>query len=77
MLIVDMRYVSMIDLSGAYALEDMIKEAKAKNIKVFISNTNHHIKDVLKKVNFIKHIGSDCYSESKESINSIVLKSYQ
>ena len=76
-LIVDMSEVTMIDLSGVYALEDMIKGAKAKNIKVFVSNANHHIENVLEKLNFIKYIGNDCYRESKESINSIVLKSYQ
>ena len=30
-----MSFVTMIDLSGTYALEDLINSARAKNIKVF------------------------------------------
>ena len=77
MLIVDMSYVTMIDLSGAYALEDLINNAKANNIKVFVSNANAQIKEVFKKVNFIKNMGKDYYKDSKESVISIILKDYQ
>ena len=37
-LIIDMNHVTMIDLSGAYVLEDLINTVKAKNIEVFVSN---------------------------------------
>ena len=76
-LIIDMDYVTMIDLSGIYALEDLIKNANTNNIKVFVSNKNDHIKEVLEKVNFIKHIGKDYYKNSKASINSFIFESYQ
>ena len=51
MLIIDMSNVTMIDLSGAYALEDLVKSAKTKNIKVTVSNINSNIKVVLEKLN--------------------------
>ena len=51
MLIIDMSNVTMIDLSGAYALEDLVKSAKTKNIKVTVSNINSDIKVVLEKLN--------------------------
>ena len=75
-LIVDMDYVTMIDLSGAYVLEDLINTVKAKNIEVFVSNANSHIKKILDKVNFIEHIGKEYYKDSKSSIISIILERY-
>ena len=76
MLIVDMSDVTMIDLSGAYALEDLIKSAEAKNIKVFVSNAKSDIKKVLEKVDVIKHIGKEHYKDSKESVIATVLEYY-
>lgn len=76
MLIVDMSHVTMIDLSGAYALEDLIKDAKLKNIKVFVSNATPHIKEVLEKVDFIEHIGREHYKDSKRSIIPFILEYY-
>ena len=49
---------TMIDLSGVYALEDLIKNVRSKNIKVFVSNANSKIKQVLEKMDFMKHLGS-------------------
>jgi len=63
-LIIDMNNVTMIDLSGSYALEDLIKGAQAKGIKILVSNIKPNIKKVLEKLNFSKNIGEDCYNES-------------
>lgn len=76
MLIVDMSHITMIDLSGAYALEDLIKDAESKGIKVFVSNATPHIKEVLEKVDFIEHIGRDHYKDSKRSIIPFILEHY-
>ena len=51
MLIIDMSNVTMIDLSGVYALEDLVKSVKTKNIKVIVSNVNPDIKEVIEKLN--------------------------
>ena len=67
-----MSKVTMIDLSGAYTLEDLIKNAKIKGIKVFVSNADTHIKKVLEDINFIKNIGEEFYKDSKESMNSML-----
>ena len=77
MLIVDMSQVTMIDLSGSYALEDLIKDAVSKNVEVFVANANPHIKKVLEKVDFIKHIGQEHYMDSKRSVIPIILEHYQ
>jgi len=68
MLIVDMSKVTMIDVSGIYALEDLIRSLKIKDIKVFVSNTNPCIKQVLEKVNFIKNIGKENFKDTEKSI---------
>ena len=72
-LIVDMSHITMVDLSGAYALEDLINTAKIKNIRVFVLNAKASVKEVLEKINFIENIGRDNYSDSKEFITSKIL----
>ena len=66
----------MIDLSGAYALEDLIKRAKSDNIKIFVANAKSDIKEILEKVNFIKQIGENCYKDSKASLIPIISEYY-
>ena len=75
-LIIDMSFVTMIDLSGTYALEDLINSARAKNIKVFVSNANVHIKKIFKSLSFMQHIGKDNYKDSKRSIIAMILEYY-
>jgi len=76
-LIIDMSQVTMIDLSGAYALEDLIKNLQNKKIKAFITNANLKVKKVLQNINLMENLGEDCYKNSKDSINSIILKHYK
>ena len=76
MLIIDMGHTTMIDLSGVYALEDLIKNIRSKNIEVFVSNANSKIKQVLEEMDFMKHLGRDYYQDSKESMASIISKHY-
>ena len=71
-LIIDMSFVSMIDLSGIYNLEDLIKVAKSNNVKVLVLSAKSPIKRILEKVNFIDYVGKDNYKDSKESIMSII-----
>ena len=72
LLIIDMTSVTMVDLSGIYTLEDIIKVAKNKNIEVFVVNAKSHIKEKLEKLDFIENIGKDNYKDSKESIMPII-----
>ena len=73
-LIIDMSFITMIDLSGVYALEDLIKNLKLKNIKVFVLNESDKIKKILKKIDFINNIGKECYIDSKDSIIAVLKK---
>tara|TARA_Y100001970_G_scaffold62302_1_gene79581 strand:+ start:3052 stop:4764 length:1713 start_codon:yes stop_codon:yes gene_type:complete len=73
MLIIDMNYITMIDLSGIYILEDLIKKSETENIKVFVSNANAGVKKVLEKIGFIENIGQDNYQESEKIVSSIIL----
>ena len=73
MLILDMNEISDIDLSGIYALEDIIKKLKNKNQKFFIFNTNSKIKKVIDNLNFTENVASDNFYNSKEIIISKIL----
>jgi len=76
-LIVDLSQVSMIDLSGAYALEDLIKNVQVNNIQVYVSNAKPKIKEILEQINFIEHIGSNYYKNSKDTIITIIIDQFQ
>jgi len=73
-LIIDMSYVTMIDLSGAFAIEDLIKNVKSKNIKVIISNATNDVESVLKKIGFFKHIGEKHYINSNDKLIATILE---
>jgi len=76
-LIVDINNITTIDLSGVYALEDLIKTALSKNIKVLVLDVNSNIKEKLKKMNFLNNIGKENYIESRKSISSFILDHYK
>ena len=75
LLAIDMTDVSMIDLSGAYALDDVIKDARSRDIEVFIANAQDDVKSVLENVNVIRDIGESYYSDSKNIVVSDILES--
>tara|TARA_B100000900_G_scaffold312122_1_gene270948 strand:- start:46 stop:843 length:798 start_codon:yes stop_codon:yes gene_type:complete len=56
-LVLDMSKVSLIDLSGAFALEDLIKKAIKNKSKIYISNVNDVVKEYLEKLRFEENIG--------------------
>ena len=66
-LIIDMHRVSIVDLTGIYALEDFINEVKSKNIKVVISNVNFDIQKTIKKI-FSNFEDQFNYKDSRESV---------
>ena len=75
LLAIDMTDVSMIDLSGAYALDDIIKDARSRDIEVFVANAQDDVKSVLENVNVIRDIGESYYSDSKNIVVSDILES--
>ena len=72
-LIIDITNISNIDLTGIYALEDLVLNAQKNNITVFVFNTNSDIKSAIEKVGFIKNIGIENYKESKDFINKLAV----
>lgn len=73
-LIVDMSFVTMADLSGMFSLEDIIKGAKSKDVLVFVSSANKNIKQIMKNIGFIENIGKESYKDSTKSVVSAILK---
>ena len=76
MLIIDMSKINMIDLSGVFALEDLIKSSKSQGVRVLVTGADSSIKETMEKVNFIKNIGLENYQESKGDIQSTIYAHY-
>ena len=76
MLIIDMSKINMIDLSGIFALEDLIKGSKSKGIRVLVTGAQSSIKETLEKVEFINNIGLENYKESNMNIQSTIYNHY-
>ncbi|UZR93724.1 SulP family inorganic anion transporter [Chondrinema litorale] len=66
-LIIDLSDVSMLDLSGAYALEDLVNDTEAKGIKVIITGASSKIEKVLESVKVVDHLGKDHFLEIQEN----------
>ena len=80
-LIINLKDVSMIDLSGAYALEDLVANAEKNNKNVLICSAPSHIMSVLKSVKVLDRVEqknyfdviNDAVSMAKElSVNKVV-----
>lgn len=68
-LVIDLGAVPMVDLSGAYALEDLILKAQRDEKDVYICNARHDVEDVLRRIKILDHIGNDSYfNVEKEAI---------
>ena len=65
-LIIDLNEISMIDLSGVFALEDLVNKIKSNGSKVFVLNNCPKIKTILINLNFIENIGFENYLESEK-----------
>ena len=62
-LIIKLKDVSMVDLSGAYALEDLIDKAKNKGKNVLICDAPSHVMKVLNSVKVLDHVEQENYFE--------------
>ena len=67
-LIIDMGSVEMVDLTGIYALEDFTATLQEKNVKVFITQIDSKIKNVLENTGFLETIGRDYFSNDPHII---------
>ena len=62
--IIDMKEVPNVDLSGIFGLEDLIKLSQNQNRNVAITNTNEEIRNNLIALKFIENIGSENFGET-------------
>ena len=72
LLIIDLSKVTMIDLSGAFSIEDLIIGARKNGIKVLVTDASSEVNNVLSNLGFIKKIGSENYNKSYNSVTSFI-----
>ena len=58
----------MVDLTGIYALEDLIKTLQKKNIEVYITQIDTKIENVFEDIGFLETIGRDYFSNDPHTI---------
>ena len=63
-LIISLIHVPMVDLSGAFALEDMANHAQKNGTKVLIKGMNPAIRRTLYELSVMKHIGQENFVEN-------------
>ena len=76
LLIIDLSKVTMIDLSGAFLIEDLIIGARKNGIKVLVTGASSEVNNVLSNLGFIKKIGSENYKKSYNSVTSFINERY-
>ena len=76
LLIIDLSKVTMIDLSGAFSIEDLIIGARKNGIKVLVTGASSEVNNVLSNLGFIKKIGSENYKKSYNSVTSFINERY-
>ena len=66
----------MIDITGIYALEDLIKNSLKKNTEVFISGVDSKIEKILKDLNFLKDTSLSNFETSILSMRPVLKERY-
>ena len=74
MLIIDLKEVSMMDLSGAFALEDLAKAAFKKGVHIAITGASGKVASILKKSGVINNLGDGKYFDDINSALDHALK---
>ena len=64
--------VRMIDLTGIYALEDLIKTLQKRNIEVYITQIDSKIENIFEGIGFLETIGRDHFSNDPNTIFSAI-----
>lgn len=71
-LIIRLRRVPMIDLSGAFALEDIIDRAKSKGTVVLLTGLNNLVRETLQQLGIIDKVGGNhCFERFDDAISEI------
>lgn len=71
-LIIRMKNVPMIDLSGAYLLDDVVEKAKHQGAEVLITGMRPNVQQTLEKLKIIEKVGPDnCFVHIEEAASRI------
>ena len=73
-LIIDMDDVNMIDLSGAYAIEDIFKIERNNNKELYITNADLETTSILKRLGVFKYIREDNINKKTSEIIGNLLR---
>ena len=75
--IIDMKNITNIDLSGIFGLEDLIKLSQSQNRKVVIANMDENIKKSFNDLRAIEYIGfTNLCKSTKEAVQKINSNSF-
>jgi len=66
--IIDMKNITYVDLSGVFGLEDLFKLSQLQNRKVIITNMKDEINKSFNDLKFIENVGLVNFCKSKEEV---------
>lgn len=66
--IIDMKNITYVDLSGVFGLEDLFKLSQLQNRKVIITNMKDEINKSFNDLKFIENVGLTNFCKSKEEV---------
>ena len=67
-LIIDLREVTSLDITGAYALEDLVRSLQNRGIPSYLFSTQESIRQAMTNLNIVNNIGGDHYLDSSSKI---------
>ncbi len=71
-LIIRLRRVPMIDLSGAFALEDLVNKAKNKGTTVLLTSLNANVRNTLDQIGILDKVGRQhCFEKFEDAVQDV------
>jgi len=67
-LIIDLREVTSLDITGAYALEDLVRSLQNRGIPSYLFSTQENIRQAMTNLSIVNNIGDDHYLDSSSKI---------
>lgn len=71
-LIIRLRRVPMIDLSGAFALEDLVNKAKSRGTVVLLTSLNSNVRNTLDQLGILDKVGRQhCFEKFEDAVQDV------
>ena len=67
-LVIDLREVTSLDITGAYALEDLVRSLQNRGIPSYLFSTQENIRQAMTNLSIVNNIGDDHYLDSSSKI---------